>query len=213
MTKKHLFRRLLNKAVSMALWTKARLCGKSSLLEQCLPRLVRHPFGGTPSRQKPNQCNLRNLRLKNSCQFVSIFFVPLCLSGISTTVKSPLQIKLFMQNKAKFRKVKLNVNKVLTRAYEQMDTWSIGKKQSQTNPNKAKLKKAEMNVTSILTVDYENKPPIRAPKKQSQTLKRKKPMQPPLQQRIMNKTAISGPGKTNPNKPNFRQFQPISEPI
>jgi hypothetical protein len=33
--------------------------------------------------------------------------------------------KLFMQNKAKFRKVKLNVNKVLTRNYDQMDTWSI----------------------------------------------------------------------------------------
>ena len=44
-----------------------------------------------------------------------------------------------------------------------MDTWSIRKKQSQTNPNKAKQtqnkpksKKAKMNVTSILTVGYEN---------------------------------------------------------
>ena len=43
-----------------------------------------------------------------------------------------------MQNKANFQKVKLNVNEVLTKDYEQMDTWSIGKKQSQTNPNKAK---------------------------------------------------------------------------
>jgi hypothetical protein len=41
--------------------------------------------------------------------------------------------KLFLQNKAKFRKVKLNVNKVLTKDYEQMDTWSIGK----TKPIKA----------------------------------------------------------------------------
>ena len=55
---------LLKKAVSMALWTKASLCGKSSLSEQSLPR--------TPSWQKQNQCNLRNLRLKNSCQFVLI---------------------------------------------------------------------------------------------------------------------------------------------
>jgi hypothetical protein len=39
-----------------------------------------------------------------------------------------------MQNKANFRKVKLNVNKVLTMDYDQMDTWSIRKKQSQTNP-------------------------------------------------------------------------------
>ncbi len=68
-----------------------------------------------------------------------------------------LQNKLFLQNKAKFKKVKLNVNKVLTMGYDQMDTWSIGTKQSQTNPNKAKSKKAEMNVTSYITKEYENK--------------------------------------------------------
>ncbi|MGB2807823.1 MAG: hypothetical protein WBC22_08790 [Sedimentisphaerales bacterium] len=32
-----------------------------------------------------------------------------------------------MQNKANFRKVKLNVNKVLTKDYDQLDTWSIRK--------------------------------------------------------------------------------------
>jgi hypothetical protein len=52
-----------------------------------------------------------------------------------TDVMSALQNNLFMQNKAKFRKVKLDVNKVLTKDYERMDTWSSGKKQSQTNPN------------------------------------------------------------------------------
>jgi hypothetical protein len=31
----------------------------------------------------------------------------------------------------------MNVNKVLTMDYEKKDTWSSGKKQSQTNPNKA----------------------------------------------------------------------------
>ncbi len=76
--------------------------------------------------------------------------------GIFTTVEDSLQIRLFMQNKAKFQKVKLNVNKVLTRNYEQMDTWSIGKKQSQTNPNKANFQKAQMFVTTIRTKDYEN---------------------------------------------------------
>jgi hypothetical protein len=35
-----------------------------------------------------------------------------------TDVMSALQIHIFMQNKAKFRKVKLNVNKVLTMDYE-----------------------------------------------------------------------------------------------
>ncbi len=51
-----------------------------------------------------------------------------------TDVMSALQIKLFMQNKAKFQNVKLNINRVLTKDYEQMNTWSGGKKQSQTNP-------------------------------------------------------------------------------
>jgi hypothetical protein len=120
----------------------------------------------------------------------------------STYIESSLQNKLFMQNKANFRKVKLNVNKVITRDYEQIDTWSIGKKQSQTKPNKANLKKAKMNVTSIITVAYENKSPIRAPKKQSQISKRQKPIQTSLPQGIMKITAFSGPGKTNPIKPN-----------
>jgi hypothetical protein len=48
-----------------------------------------------------------------------------------------------MQNKAKFRKVKLNVNRVLTNDYVQMDTWSIGKTkpiQSQSKPIQSQLK-------------------------------------------------------------------------
>ena len=124
-----------------------------------------------------------------------------------TDVMSALQIRLFMQNKANFRKSQMNVNKVLTRDYEKRTLGERGKKQSQTNPNKAKFKKAKMNVTSIITKGYENKPPIRAPKKQSQTSKRQKPMQTYLPQRIMKITAISGPGKTNPNK--AKQTQPV----
>jgi hypothetical protein len=50
---------------------------------------------------------------------------PLTSYGISSTVEQVRKNKLFMQNKAKFRKVKLNVNRVLTRDYDQMDTWSI----------------------------------------------------------------------------------------
>ncbi len=45
-----------------------------------------------------------------------------------------------MQNKANFRKVKLNVNKVIARDYDRMDTWSIRKTkpiQSQSKPIKA----------------------------------------------------------------------------
>jgi hypothetical protein len=97
-----------------------------------------------------------------------------------TDVMSALQIKLFMQNKAKFRKVKLNVNNVLTKDYEQKDTWSSGKKQSQTNPNEPKTnpkrtqrtqnepktnpiqsqskpicRMLKMNVNKVLSEDYE----------------------------------------------------------
>jgi len=43
-----------------------------------------------------------------------------------------------MQNKANFRKVKLNVNKVLTKNYDKMDTWSIRKNEPKTNPNEPK---------------------------------------------------------------------------
>jgi hypothetical protein len=100
----------------------------------------------------------------------------------------------------------MNVNKVLTKDYENKTLSRRGKKQSQTKPNKPKFKKAKMNVTSISTVGYENKPPIRAPKKQSQTSKRQKPMQPSLTQGVMKKTALSGPGKTKPNKANQTQY-------
>jgi hypothetical protein len=176
-----------------------------------------------------NPFNQRNPRLIKDLSAYNALYI--CRDTF-TNVMSALQIKLFMQNKANFQKVKLNVNKVLTKDYEQMDTWSIRKtkpiqsqlkpikanskpikantmpKQSQFKPNQTqnepKLKKAKMNVNRVLTKDYENKPPIRASKKQSQTSKRQKPMQPSLPQRIMKKTAFSGTGKTKPNKPNFR---------
>ncbi len=43
-----------------------------------------------------------------------------------------------MQNEPKFRKVKFDVTKVLTRDYVQMDTWSIRKNEPKTNPNEPK---------------------------------------------------------------------------
>ena len=133
------FSRLLKKAISMALWTKAILCVKSSLLEQSLPR--------TPSWPKQNQCNLRNLRLKNSCQFVSIFFVPLCLSGISTTVERSLQISpVYMQNEPNFRKSQMNVNKVLIKDYEKKTLGEHGKNEPKTNPIKANTNPIKANI-------------------------------------------------------------------
>jgi len=61
----------------------------------------------------------------------------------STTIESSLQIKLFMQNKANFRKSQMNVNKVLTKNYEILDTWWSGKTkpiQSQLKPIKCQNK-------------------------------------------------------------------------
>jgi hypothetical protein len=61
----------------------------------------------------------------------------------STNIESSLQINLFMQNKANFQKVKLNVNQVLTKDYDRMDTWSIRKTkpiQSQSKPIQSQLK-------------------------------------------------------------------------
>ncbi len=60
--------------------------------------------------------------------------------GINSTKEYVRKNKLFMQNKANFKKVKLSVTKVLTRDYDQMDTWSIGTKQTQTKPNSKRPK-------------------------------------------------------------------------
>lgn len=84
-----------------------------------------------------NPFNLRNLRLINDLRL----FKPLynCRETF-TDVMSALQIRLFMQNKANFRRSQMNVNKVLTKNYEQMDTWSIGKNKANTNPIQSQYK-------------------------------------------------------------------------
>jgi len=67
-----------------------------------------------------------------------------------TDVMSALQIKLFLQNKAKFRKSQMNVTKVLTKDYGNRTLGEHGKKQSQTNPNKAKQ-------SQLKPIKYKNK--------------------------------------------------------
>ena len=134
-----------------------------------------------------------------------------CLSSVLYTCSERTTNQpFFMQNEPNFRKSQMNVNKVLTKDYDKRTLGERGKNEPKTNPNEPKTnpnepksKKAKMNVTSILTVGYENKPHIRPTKKQSQISKRQKPMQPSLTQRIMKKTALLGPAKTNPIKPNL----------
>ncbi len=115
-----------------------------------------------------NTFNQRNLRLiKDLRLFKSLYNC----RELSTSVESSLQNNLFMQNKANFRKVKLNVNKVLTKDYDRMDTWSIRKTkpiQSQLKPIQSQLKPIQSQLKPILCQNKAN---------------------------------------SNPNKPNFSQFQ------
>jgi hypothetical protein len=53
---------------------------------------------------------------------------------------SALQISLFCSNKPNFRKSEMNVNKVLTKDYDKMDTWSIGKNKPNSNPIQTQFK-------------------------------------------------------------------------
>jgi hypothetical protein len=106
--------------------------------------------------------------LKNSCLCVFCAFLWLknpfnqrnlrLINDLRSTKDYVRKNNLFMQNKANFRKVKLNVNNVLTRNYDQMDTWSIRKTkpiQSQSKPIQSQLKPIKANSKPILC---QNKP-------------------------------------------------------
>jgi len=97
---------------------------------------------------------------------------------LTTTKDYVRKNKLFLRNKAKFRKVKLNVNKVLTRNYVQLDTWSHGKKQSQTKPkrtqNEPKSQKGQnepnyLSNNELRTTNYELRSKKRTQFKSKQT--------------------------------------------
>jgi hypothetical protein len=47
------------------------------------------------------------------------------IKGLRSTKVYVRKNKLFLQNEPKFRKVKYDVNRVLTRGYDQLDTWPI----------------------------------------------------------------------------------------
>ncbi len=69
---------------------------------------------------------------------------------------------LFMQNEPKFRKVKFNVTKVITKDYEQMDTWSSGKNEPKTNPNEPKTNPIKANKMPKQTQNEPKTNPIKA---------------------------------------------------
>jgi hypothetical protein len=61
-----------------------------------------------------------------------------CALGIFTLVKNPLQIAPFMQNKANLLESQMNVNKVLTKDYENIANCKLGENKANTKPIKAK---------------------------------------------------------------------------
>jgi len=80
--------------------------------------------------------------------------------GIFTTVKSPLQIDPFMQNKANFRKAQMNVNSFITKDYRKKDDFAVQKNKPNTNPNKANTKPIKANKMPKQTQYKPNTNPI-----------------------------------------------------
>ena len=76
----------------------------------------------------------------------------------STTVESPLQISyLFMQNEPNFQKVKMNINKVLSREYENKTLGERGKNEPKTNPNEANSNPIKANLKPKRTQNEPNR--------------------------------------------------------
>jgi hypothetical protein len=178
----------------MALWAKAILCVKSSLLEQSLPRTPNWQIRSLPTYQ----VGQRNLWLINDLRLFTVFYT--CRETI-TDVMSALQIHLFMQNKPNFRKSQMNINEVLTTDYDKMDTWSIEKNKANSNPIqtqfkantkpiKAKTKPNKPNSNPIQTQYKANSNPIKAKTNPKQTQ-----YKPNLSRRSLWRSL---------NKPNFR---------
>ncbi len=111
-------------------------------------RLTRTVF----NRPKTSMISVNPVILSNFSSFLCAFCAFLWLKNqcnlrlikdLRSTKVYVRKNKLFMQNKANFQKVKLNVYKVLTKDYDRMDTWWSGKtkpikaNQSQSKPIKA----------------------------------------------------------------------------
>jgi hypothetical protein len=118
--------RLLEKVIFMTLCTKAITCDKANFKSRfCQEHQAGKIIIGV---------NRRNPRLINDLRLRKITYE---------------KINLFMQNEPKFRKVKFNVTKVITKDYKQMDTWSIRKNEPKTNPNEPKRTQNEPKTKPI----------------------------------------------------------------
>jgi len=108
---------------------------------------------------------------------------------------------LFMQNKANFRKAKMNVTSLITVDYENIANWTLGENKPNSNPIKPNLRKAKMNVNSLITKDYR--------KKDDFAVRKNKPNSNPISEKPKMNVNLyviedyenvppSGPKKTNP---------------
>ncbi len=124
MAKKHIFRRLLKKGNNHSSLILNHLYGLHSFAFYIL------------IFDFPSRIPLMSLIVST---YVHIRHLYNCKEAF-TDVMSALQINLFMQNKANFRKSQMNVSKVLTSDYVKMDTWSSSKNKPNSNPIQTQFK-------------------------------------------------------------------------
>ena len=62
-----------------------------------------------------------------------------------------------MQNEPNLPDDQMNVNKVLTKDYENNSNWTLGENKPKTKPNKANLPEGKIDAKSVVTKDYEEK--------------------------------------------------------
>jgi len=72
----------------------------------------------------------------SKCKITNLAMAPVAM-GSSTNVESSLQIALFMQNKANFKKSQVNVTTLITKDYENKSHWTFGENKPKIKPNKA----------------------------------------------------------------------------
>ncbi len=118
----------------------------------CLPHEIaqRYLFGVISASK--NLCNMWLI-------IPEISVNPWLINDLRSTKTYVRKNKLFMQNKANFQKVKLNVNEVLTRDYVQMDTWSIRKTKPIQSQFKANSKPIQSQLKPILCQNKANSNP------------------------------------------------------
>jgi len=108
------FSQLLEKVIFMTLCTKEKTCDKAGFKSRF--------FQVHQAGKIKIGVNRRNLCHRYLCPRY-----PRLINALRSTKVYVRNYKLFLQNEPNFQKVKLNVTNVLTKNYDQLDTWSIRK--------------------------------------------------------------------------------------